>query len=220
VEELCEETFLCFHNLGCLSGTDGSEPVCCPFDKRRNGVILSEGSAVFVLEDKEHALKRVAEILAEIKGYGNSFDPEADRNFNHKGNGLKKAISIALKEASLNPEDIDYISSCANSTQGLDRMETNAIKEVFGENAFKIPVSSIKSMVGESFSASGALSLAAAVGAMNKGLIPPTVNYVEKDPECNLDYVPNEAREKTINNVLITSVDPYGQNSAIILGKP
>jgi len=98
-------------------------------------------------------------------------------------------------------------------------METNVIKEVFGENALNIPVSSIKSMVGESFSASGALSLAAAIGAINKGVIPPTVNYLEKDSECDLDYVPNEAREKTINNVLITSVDPYGQNTAFVLNK-
>jgi 3-oxoacyl-[acyl-carrier-protein] synthase II len=219
VEELCEETFLGFHNLGCLSGTNGSEPVCCPFDKRRNGVILSEGSAVFVLEDKEHALKKGAEILAEIKGFGNSFDPEAERSFNHKGNGLKNAISLALEDASLNPEDIDYISSCANSTKELDRLETNVIKEVFGENSFNIPVSSIKSMVGESFSASGALSLSAAVGVIKNGTVPPTVNYKENDPECDLDYVPNEAREKTINNVLITSVDPYGQNTAIVLSR-
>jgi 3-oxoacyl-[acyl-carrier-protein] synthase II len=220
VEEFCEETFLGFHNLGCLSGTNGSEPISCPFDKRRNGVILSEGSAVFVLEDKEHALQRGAEILAEIKGFGNAFDPEADRSFNHKGNGLKNAINLALEDASLKIEDIDYISSCANSTKELDRMETRVIKEVFGGYAFNIPVSAIKSMVGESFSASGALSLAAAVGAIQKGLIPPTVNYREEDPECDLDYVPNEARQKKLNNVLVTSVDPYGQNSSIILGKP
>lgn len=219
VEELCEETFFGFHNLGCLSGTNGSEPDCCPFDKRRNGMILSEGSAVLVLEDREHALKRGAEILAEIKGYGNAFDPEADRKFNHKGNGLINAISLALEDAFLNTEDIDYISSCANSTKGLDRMETKVIKKVFGNHAYSIPVSSIKSLLGESFSASGALSLAAAVGAINKGLVPPTVNYLEKDPECDLDYVPNEAREKIINNALITSVDPYGQNTAIVLSR-
>lgn len=219
VEELCEETFLGFHNLGCLSGINGSEPVCCPFDKRRNGVILAEGSAVLVLEEKEHALKRGTKILAKIKGYGNSFDPEADRNFNHKGKGLKNAISLALKEASLNPGGVDYISSGANSTKGLDRMETCVIKEVFGKRAYNIPVSAIKSMVGESYSASGALSLVAAVGAIKNSLIPPTVNYKEQDPECDLDYIPNEAREKDIKTVLITSVDPYGQNTAIVLSR-
>lgn len=211
--------FFGFHNLECLSGVNGSEPICCPFDKRRNGIILSEGAVVLILEDETHALDRGAEILAVIMGYGNSFDPSADRSFNHTGNGLKNAISIALKEASLNPGDIDYISACANSTKGLDRMETKVIKGVFGEQVLNIPVSSIKSMVGESFSASGALSLAAAVGAIKKGFIPPTVNHIEKDPECDLDYVPNIPRQKNINTALATSVDPYGQNSAIILGR-
>ncbi|MBM4137669.1 MAG: beta-ketoacyl-[acyl-carrier-protein] synthase family protein, partial [Nitrospira sp.] len=164
VEELCEETFLGFYKLDCLSGTDGSDPLCCPFDVRRNGIILSEGASVLVLEDLEHALNREATIFARIMGYGNSFDPLADRNFNHAGKGLNNAIILALKDASLKSDDIDYISASANSTKGLDRMETAVIKEIFGEHSFKIPVSSIKSMVGESFSASGALSMAAAVG--------------------------------------------------------
>lgn len=220
VEELCEETFLGFYKLGCLSGINGSEPICCPFDNRRNGVILSEGAVILVMEDLNHAIKRGAEILAVVKGYGNSFDPSAEMNFSHAGKGLKNAISLALKDASLKPEDIDYISMSANSTRGLDRMETEIIKEVFGEHAFKIPVSSIKSMVGESFSASGALSLVAAVGAIKKGFIPPTVNYKDKDAECDLDYVTNKARQKQINTVLVISSDPYGQNSAIVLGKP
>lgn len=219
VEEFCEETFLGFYNLGCLSGTNGSEPICCPFDSRRNGIILSEGAAVLVLEDKEQALKRGAEILAVIKGYANSFDPSADRSFDHMGIGLKNAISLAMDNAELNPQDIDYISSSANSTKGLDRLETQVIKEVFGKHAFNIPVSSIKSMVGESFSASGALSLGAAVGAIKNGFIPPTVNYKEKDPECDLNYVPNESRHKNVNTVLVTSVDPYGQNTAIVLSR-
>lgn len=133
--------------------------------------------------------------------------------------GLKNAITIALKDASLSPENIDYISCSANSTKGLDRMETRVIKEVFRGHAFNIPVSSIKSMVGESFSASGALSLAAAVGTIKNGFIPPTVNYKEKDPECDLDYVPNKAIQKDINNVLVISSDPYGQNAAIVIGK-
>jgi len=219
VEELCEETFMGFHNLGCLSGTDGSEPVCCPFDARRNGTILSEGAAVLVLEDEEHALNRDAVILARVLGYGNAFDPSADRYFTHAGDGLKKAITLALQESALNPGDIDYVCACANSTKGLDRMETKAIKDIFGKHALTIPVSSIKSMVGESFSASGALSLAAAVGALRTDFIPPTVNYQERDIACDLDYVPNKSRQKQIQNVLVTSADPYGQNSAVIVGR-
>lgn len=219
VEELCEETFLGFHNLGYLSGLNGSEPICCPFDARRNGIVLSEGTVVLVLEDLEHALRRGAEMLAVVMGYGNSFDPLADRDFKHAGTGLKNAITIALKDASLSPENIDYISCSANSTKGLDRMETRVIKEIFGAHAFNIPVSSIKSMIGESFSASGALSLAAAVGTIKNGFIPPTVNYTEKDPECDLDYVPNKARQKDIKNVLVISSDPYGQNTAVVISR-
>jgi 3-oxoacyl-[acyl-carrier-protein] synthase II len=219
VEELCEETFLGFYKLKYLSGTDGSEPLCCPFDARRNGFILSEGAAVFVLEDEEHALKREAEILASVLGYGNSFDPAADSYFNHSGKGLMNAITSALKDASLAPEEIDYISASANSTKGLDSMETRVVKEVFGKHIYNIPISAIKSMTGESYSASGALSLAAAVCSIQKGIVPPTVNYMEKDSECNLDYVPNIAREKNINNILLTASDPYGNNAAIVLGK-
>ncbi len=219
VEELCEETFLGFYNLGCLSGSDGSEPISCPFDARRNGVILSEGAAVLILEDEDHALRRGANIFATVLGYGNSFDPMADMDFTHSGKGLFNAITLSLQDASLSSGDIDYISASANSTKGLDRMETRVIKDVFNEHARNIPVSSIKSMVGESFSASGALSLAAAVGALYKGVIPPTVNYQEKDTGCDLDYVPNEARMKKLKNVLITSSDPYGQNAAMVIGK-
>jgi len=219
VEELCEETFLGFHKLGCLSGTDGSEQACRPFDARRNGIILSEGAAVLVLEDEEHALKRNATILARVLGYGNAFDPSADRRFNHAGKGLKHAVLSALNDASLHREDIDYICACANATKGLDRLETRALKEVFEKHAYAIPVSSIKSMIGESFSASGALSISAGIGAIHKGLIFSTINYQEREPECDLDYVPGKARQKQIRNVLVTAADPYGQNTAVVLGK-
>jgi 3-oxoacyl-[acyl-carrier-protein] synthase II len=219
VEELCEETFLGFHNLGCLSGGDGSDPLCCPFDARRNGIILSEGAAMLVLEDEEHAVNRGATVLAQVLGCGNAFDPSANNRFTHAGQGLRNAIAQALKDSFLDPEDIDYICACSNSTTGLDRMETNVIKAVFGRHANHIPVSSIKSMIGESFSASGALSLAAAVGSIRKGFIPATVNYQEKDSGCDLDYVAGTAREKKVRNVLVTSADPYGQNAAVILGR-
>jgi 3-oxoacyl-[acyl-carrier-protein] synthase II len=219
VEELCEETFGGFYKLGCLSGGDGSDTICCPFDARRNGTVLSEGAAVLVLESEEHALARGADILAKISGYGNSFDPEARMDFGHQGNGLKNAVGSALKDASLSPEDIDYVSSCANSSKGLDRMESSVLKEVLGGHAYKIPISSIKSMIGETFSASGALSCAAAACTLRNGIIPPTVNYAEKDTDCDLDYVPNEPREKDIHSALVVSSDPYGNNSAIILSK-
>jgi 3-oxoacyl-[acyl-carrier-protein] synthase II len=219
VEEFCEETFLGFYNLGCLSGKDGSDPVCCPFDARRNGTILAEGAAVLVLENEDYAVSRGAHVFARILGYANAFDPHADFTFKNAGSGLKAAITGALQDASLNIEDIDCISSCANSTKGLDRMETEVIKAIFGDHAKHIGVSSIKSMIGETFSASGALSLASAVGSLYYGIIPPTINYKESDPECDLDYIPNQARNHNIRKVLVLSADPYGNNTAMVLGK-
>ena len=214
VEELCEETFQGFYLLGCLSGSDGSEPVCCPFDARRNGVTLSEGASVLVLEDLDAARKRRADILAVVLGYGSTFDLAEE-----EGEGLHRAVTAALADSGCSIHDIDYISSCANASRDIDRMETKAIKGVFGEASRKIPASSIKSMIGESFSASGSMSLASAVGVIRDGIIPPTVNYQERDPECDLDYVPNDARVKQVERVLVTASDPYGQNSAVILGR-
>jgi 3-oxoacyl-[acyl-carrier-protein] synthase II len=216
VEELCEETFFGFHKLGCLSGLDGSEAVCRPFDAKRNGVILSEGAAIVILENERHAINRNAAVYAHVMGYGNVFDPAADWNFKHPGQGLKNAIAYALKEAALVPEKIDYICSCSNSTIGLDRMESKVIKDIFGR---RTPVSSIKSMVGESLSASGMMALVAAIGAIQNGRIPPTMNYSNADPDCDLDYVPNQSRPGDIRTVLVTSTDPFGQNTAVIIGK-
>ncbi|MDP2156257.1 MAG: beta-ketoacyl-[acyl-carrier-protein] synthase family protein [Nitrospirota bacterium] len=213
VEELCEETFQGFHLLGCLSGSDGTEQVCCPFDRRRSGVILSEGAAVIALEDLAAARKRGADILAVVLGYGTAFDLPA-----RKGSGLSRAIAAALSDSGSSADEIDYVSSCANSSVDLDRLETRVIREIFGGRSRAIPVSSIKSMIGESFSASGSMSLVSAVGVLKDGVIPPTINYKEKDAECDLDYVPNEARKERVNRVLVTTSDPYGQNSAVILG--
>lgn len=212
-EELCEETFQGFHLLGCLSGSNGTEQICCPFDRRRNGVILSEGAAVIVLEDLAAARKRGAYILAVVLGYGTAFDLPAQ-----KGSGLGRAVAAALTDSGSSADEIDYVSSCANSSVDLDRLETRVIREIFGDRSSAIPVSSIKSMIGESFSASGSMSLASAVGVLKDGVIPPTINYQQKDAECDLDCVPNEARKKSVKRVLVTTSDPYGQNSAVILG--
>lgn len=215
VEELCEETFRGFHDVGWLSGGGGSEPLSCPFDARRDGIVLSEGATVLVLEDLQHALQRGAEIIAVVRGCGNSFDPSADRGFNHGGAGLVSAMKAALEAASCAPEDVGLISASANSTKGLDRMEAKAIGEVFGQRA--VPVSAIKSMLGEAFSAGGGLSLAAAACAIKEGFMPPTVNYRERDPGCDLDIV-TETRRERVDNVLVTASDPYGFNSAALLG--
>jgi len=168
---------------------DGSEPVSRPFDAGRNGIILSEGAAVLVLEEEGHALDRGAEIIAVIKGCANAFDPAADRSFRHAGTGLADAIRLALKDASLNPEDIDYISACSNATIGLDRMETRAIKEVFGKHAFNISVSSVKIHDWRIFFSFGSSFTISSSACDQQGFVPPTMNYREQDPECDLDYV-------------------------------
>jgi 3-oxoacyl-[acyl-carrier-protein] synthase II len=218
VEELCEETFRFFHDLGYLSGMSGAGPVSRPFDAGGDGFVLSEGAAVLVVESEEHARSRGADILAVILGCGNAFDPQADSRFERAGRGLKTAIAQALDEASVRPEDVGYVCSCANGTPGLDRMEARVLKEVLGEDARRVPVSSIKSMIGETFSASGALAVAAAVGAIRQGFVPPTVNHQQADPLCALDIVPNAARSQTVKTVLVTAADPYGQNSALVVG--
>jgi 3-oxoacyl-[acyl-carrier-protein] synthase II len=218
VEELCEETLHTFHALGLLSGMSGAEPVSRPFDAERDGLVLAEGAAVLVLEDEAHALKRGADILAVVLGSGNAFDSGADSTFNRASMGLISAIKLALSDAGIGPDAVGYVCACANGTPGLDRMETRVLKEALGDHARKIPVSSIKSMAGETFSASGALAVSAALGAMRQGFIPPTMNCRTLDPACDLDVVTNSAREMWTDTVLITAADPCGQNSALLVG--
>jgi 3-oxoacyl-[acyl-carrier-protein] synthase II len=218
VEELCLETFTGFHHLGALSGSDGSEPRCLPFDANRNGMILGEGATVLVLESEEHARSRNAVVLGRILGCANSFDP-GDAGSSHGGSGLARAINEALQQASLNPGEIDCIFASANATRGLDRMETAVIKKVFGACAYSIPVTAVKSMIGETYSASGALAIAAATGAFHTGILPATAGYLTKDPECDLSYVHGSGLRKQVGNVLVTASDPSGQNAAVVIGR-
>lgn len=220
VEEMCFQTFFGFYRLGYLSGLNNDkEPLSCPFDKRRDGIIFSEGSAVFILEDLKKAEERKANIYAEVLGVGSNFDPFRLDKFNPKGTGIVEAIKLALTNASLKSDDIDCVFANANSTQDADAVETKAIKEVFGDKALKIPITAIKSMIGESFSSSGAMAVAAALGSISKDFIPPTVNLEEKDPMCDLDYVPNKARKQNLGKVMINSFGPNGANSVLIIGK-
>lgn len=218
VEEFCEPTYLGFYKTKFLAGTKGEE-ISCPFDKRRNGVIFGEGSAVLILEKEESARKRNTKIYARILGYGASFAPYAVNRYEPKGQGLKKAMNYALEDAGLKAGDIDYISAAANSTPEVDLIETNVIKEVFNDKAKDIPVSAVKSMVGETFSAGGALAVAATTGAITNGFIPPTINYQEKDAKCDLDYIPNHSRREKVNAALVNSFGPSGTNSSLIISK-
>lgn len=220
VEELCEQTFKGFHKIGHLAGSrEGKVEIDCPFDKRRNGIVLGEGSSILVLEEMEHAKKRGANIYAEILGYGTSFDPASRNIYSPKAEGATKAIKFALEEAKVPADDIDYVSATANSTLDCDAMETRAIHGAFGIRANKLPVSSVKSMIGDTFSASGAMNVAASIGAIQEGYIPPTMNYEVRDSRCDLDYVPNKSRLAKLNNILINSFTPTGVNSSMVMGR-
>lgn len=220
VEEMCFQTFFGFYRLGYLSGlSNGNEPLSCPFDKRRDGIIFSEGSAAFVLEDLRIAEERKANIYAEVLDVSSNFDPFRLDKFNPKGTGIVEVIKLTLTNARLKPDDISCIFANANSTQDADMVETKAIKEVFGGKASEIPITAIKSMIGETFSSSGAMTMAAALGSIAKGLIPPTINLKEKDPLCDLDYVSNKARTQKLDKVMINSFGPNGANSVLIIGK-
>lgn len=220
VEELCIQTYLGFYKLKFLAASKNSDlELSCPFDKRRNGIVFGEGAAMVVIEDLESAQKRGARIYAEILSFGSYFDPFRINKYNRLGPGIRAAMRFALENAKFSPRNIDYICANANSTKEADLIEAEAIVDVFGQDAKKIPVSSIKSMVGESFSACGALSLAASVGAIQNRFIPPTINYQEPDTECDLDVVPNKARKKELNNVLINTFGPSGTNTCVVIGR-
>ena len=218
VESLSLASFTGFYSLGFFAGIKGEE-LSCPFDRRRNGIILSEGAAVIAIEDEEYAKNRKANIYAEVKGVGNCFDAYKMGKYNPDASGLKESIKKAVTNSGLGITDIDYISASANSVPEQDRLETKAIKDVFDGFAHNIPVSSIKSMIGEPFSAGGLLQIAASIGSIINGFIPPTINYKVKDKDCDLDYVVNKSRVARINNVLINNFGPGGSNASVVISK-
>ena len=220
VEELCLQTFLGFHKIGHLAGSrPGKEEINCPFDKRRNGIALGEGAGIVIMEKIEHAQKRKAYIYAELLGYASAFDPLSKNRYNPNADGAQRAIELALKDAKLKPDGIDYISASANSTLDCDVMETRAVNRVFNSQAKDTPISSIKSMLGDTFSADGVMNVISSLGALNDNFLPPTINYQLKDKRCNLDYVPNEARKAKVDKVLINAFTPTGVNSSLVIGK-
>jgi len=214
-EEMCEDTFRCFHGNGMLSGLDGTPPACCPYDAHRNGFILSEGAAVLVLSTSEYALRHGMPILASVAGYGQGFDHAAERNYGN-GHGIRKAIETALESAGREPDTVDLVMGCANSTKGLDLAEARAIKDIFGSHQ---QVTTIKSMLGETFSAGGALSVSAAACSIQHDVITPTVNCNEKDPACELDNIVTETRSTKVETALVLCADPRGNCSAMLLEK-
>ncbi|HAM52855.1 MAG TPA: beta-ketoacyl-[acyl-carrier-protein] synthase II [Nitrospiraceae bacterium] len=189
-----------------------------PFDRKRNGFVMSEGAGALVLEDLDHARSRGVPILGEILGYGTSADAYRITDIHPKGLGAIFAMRGALDDASLAPEDIDYINAHGTSTLQNDVMETLAIKEVFGKRAQEIPVSSNKSMLGHAIAAAGAIECILTLVGIQRSIILPTINYEYPDPKCDLDYVPNEARMKEHRRAISNSFGFGGQNACLCVG--
>ena len=193
---------------------DPPERACKPFSKNRDGLILGEGAGFVVLESLESALKRNAPVMVEIIGYGLNNDAHHLTFPSVEGEVL--AMNFALKGAGLSPKDVDYINAHGTGTQINDKGETEAIKRVFGERSYSIPVSSTKSMIGHTLGAAGAIEFITAALSIQHKIVPPTINYEVPDPECDLDYVPNQAREKDVTTVLSNSFGFGGGNAVLI----
>lgn len=190
-----------------------------PFDAMRSGFVFSEGCAIIVLESMAHALRRGAEVFAEVLGYAASSDAYHVAALEPNGQGAYRAMKWALDEAHLNVDQIDYINAHGTSTPANDAMETVAIKRLFGDHAHQVPISSNKSMLGHALAGSGAIEVIAIVQGLREQVIPPTINYEFPDPECDLDYVPNTAREvRDMRYVLSNSFGLGGQNASIVIG--
>jgi 3-oxoacyl-[acyl-carrier-protein] synthase II len=190
-----------------------------PFSRDRDGFVLGEGAYFFVLEEMDHALERGARIYAEVTGYGSTCDAHHRVRLDETGVEPARAMKLAITDAGLQPEDIDYINLHGTSTELNDRIETRAIKLAFGEAAARIPMSSTKSMVGHPQGASGAAGLTATLGGMAGGFLPPTINLEQPDPECDLDYVPQQARPSAIRNALCNCIGFGSKNSALVVKK-
>jgi 3-oxoacyl-[acyl-carrier-protein] synthase II len=209
-----------FNRLTALS-TYNAEPrkASRPFDLNRNGFVLGEGAGMVVLEELDHARRRGAKIYAELRGYGSTADAFRVTDSHDEGRGAIACMREALQDSGLDPAAIGYINAHGTSTKVNDQVETLAIKKVFGERAYKIPISSNKSMMGHLISAAGAVELIISVMAMRRGILPPTINYETPDPECDLDYIPNTAREKRVDAVLSNSFGFGGQNASVIASR-
>ena len=206
-----------FSSMNALSKRNGEpEKASRPFDKERDGFVLGEGAGILVLESFEHALSRNAEIYAEIAGAGSSADAFHITSPDPDGLGAASAMRAALADAGITPDKISAVTAHGTGTVANDPTETKALKSVFGEYAYKIPVNSIKSMLGHALGAAAALEAVAAVSSMMSGLIPPTINLDSPDPECDLDYVPNVARKAALKYVMTDSFGFGGQNSVLI----
>jgi 3-oxoacyl-[acyl-carrier-protein] synthase II len=211
-----------FGLLGALTQHHADEPekASRPFDKDRAGFVLGEGAIMAVLEDWESAEARGARIYAELLGYGSSMNAYRMTDPPPDGGGVTLAMDMAIKDSGLAPEAIDYVSAHGTSTHGNDKTETLAIKQVFGDHAGKLAISSVKSMTGHLTCAAGALNLLASVRAISDGVVPPTINLETPDPDCDLDYVPNESRKLDVSASLVNSFAFGGTNGCLVVAAP
>jgi len=214
VDVVSDFAIIGFHVLQALT-----EEKVRPFDRRRTGLALGEGAAFVILESERHATRRGARVYGRILGYASRADAHHLTGPHREGRGLSDAIGQALAEAKVSPCDVDYINAHGTGTPYNDLMETKAIKKVFGRAAYKVPISSTKSMLGHSFGASGALELICCLLAMRHHEIPPTINFEVRDAECDLDYVPNVSRRHTVSVAMTESAGFGGQNSVIVVGE-
>jgi 3-oxoacyl-[acyl-carrier-protein] synthase II len=209
--------FAGFNVMGVLS-TRNDEPAkaCRPFDATRDGMAMGEGAGVLVLENAEHARARGAKIYGQVIGYGTSADASHFAAPDAEGEGIGRAMQWALRRAKMEPREVDYINAHGTATKLNDAIETNAIKQVFGEHAYKLAVSSTKSMIGHILGAAGALEAIICLKALQEQIAPPTINYAMPDPACDLDYVPNVARAMEIRVAMSNSIGLGGHNSCLV----
>ncbi|MFZ5559453.1 MAG: beta-ketoacyl-[acyl-carrier-protein] synthase family protein [Patescibacteria group bacterium] len=216
---LLPEIFALYEATGLLSTNNNPKEACRPFDRLRDGVVLADGSGILILEELEHALKRGAKIYAEVAGYGASEDAYHPASMPENGEGVARAIKLGLEDARVNIDEVDYINPHGASTKIGDASETNAIKSVFGKTAYKIPISGTKSITGHLAGAAGALEAVICTLVIDKGIIPPTINYENPDPVCDLDYVPNKARRRKVKVAISNSMGFGGTNACLIFRK-
>jgi 3-oxoacyl-[acyl-carrier-protein] synthase II len=217
---VCSTGVAAFDRVGAMSRrNDNYSKAPQPFDKNRDGLVMGEGAAVLVLETESHAKKRGANILAELAGYGATADAYHVTAPHEHGAGGAAAMRVALDSAGANVDDLGYINAHGTGTSLNDQSETRAIKAAFGEQAYQIPVSSTKSMTGHMMGATGALEAIFCTQVVREGILPPTIHYETPDPECDLDYIPNKAREKKVNLAISNAFGFGGHNAVLAIRK-